>query len=58
MGQSNKGMINQNDTEKELIIKCILERIKDEQKKHEHSIPNWHEIAARKIYASFDIKLK
>lgn len=58
MGQSTEGMINQNDTEKELIIKCILERIKDEQKKHEHSIPNWHEIAARKIYASFDIKLK
>lgn len=58
MGQSIEGMINQNDTEKELIIKCILERIKDEQKKHEHSIPNWHEIAARKIYASFDIKLK
>ena len=58
MGQSIEGIINQNDTEKELIIKCILERIKDEQKKHEHSIPNWHEIAARKIYASFDIKLK
>jgi hypothetical protein len=58
MGQSTEGIINQNDTEKELIIKCILERIKDEQKKHEHSIPNWHEIAARKIYASFDIKLK
>jgi hypothetical protein len=58
MGQSIEGMTNKNDTEKELIIKIILERIKDEQKKHEHSIPDWHEIAARKIYASFDIKLK
>lgn len=42
----------------ELIINAIARRIKDEQRKHEHSIPNWHEIAARKIYASFDIKLK
>jgi hypothetical protein len=58
MGQSIEGMTNKNDTEKELIIKIILERIKDEQKKHEQSIPDWHEIAARKIYASFDIKLK
>jgi hypothetical protein len=44
--------------DKELIIKAITERIKEEQKKHEHSIPDWHEIAARKIYASLDIKLK
>ena len=44
--------------EKELIIQIITERIKTEQKKHEHSIPNWHEIAARKIYASLNIKLK
>jgi hypothetical protein len=44
--------------EKELIIKIITERIKNEQTKHEHSIPNWHEIAARKIYASLNIKLK
>ena len=44
--------------DKEIIIKAIAQRIKDEQKKHEHSIPDWHEIAARKIYASFDIKLK
>ena len=44
--------------DKEIIIKAIAQRIKDEQKKHEHSIPDWHEIAARKIYASFDIKLQ
>jgi hypothetical protein len=44
--------------DKELIIKAITERIKEEQKKHEHGIPNWHEIAARKIYASFNITLK
>ena len=44
--------------DKDLIIKAIAERIKEEQKKHEHSIPNWHEIAARKIYATFNINLK
>jgi hypothetical protein len=44
--------------DKELIIKAIAERIKEEQKKHERNIPDWHEIAARKIYATFDIKLK
>jgi len=43
--------------DKELIIKAIAERIKEEQKKHERSIPNWHEIAARKIYATFNILL-
>jgi hypothetical protein len=57
MGQSTEGMITQ-DNQKELIIKAITERIKDEQKKHERNIPNWHEIAARKIYASFNITLK
>jgi len=40
---------------KEVIIKAIAERIKEEQKKHEHNIPDWYEIAARKIYATFDI---
>ena len=44
--------------DKEIIIQAIVQRIKDEQKKHESNIPNWHEIAARKIYASLDIKLK
>jgi hypothetical protein len=44
--------------DKEIIIKAIAQRIKDEQKKHERSIPDWHEIAARKIYASLDIKPK
>jgi hypothetical protein len=43
---------------KEVIIKAIAERIKEEQKKHEHNIPNWYEIAARKIYATFDINPK
>ena len=46
---------NYNMADKEIIIKAIAERIKEEQKKHERSIPNWHEIAARKIYATFDI---
>jgi hypothetical protein len=44
--------------DKEIIIEAIVQRIKEEQKKHERSIPDWHEIAARKIYATFDIKLK
>jgi hypothetical protein len=44
--------------DKEVIIKAIAQRIKEEQKKHEGNIPDWHEIAARKIYATFDIKLK
>jgi hypothetical protein len=43
---------------KEIIIQVIAQRIKEEQKKHEHSIPDWHEIAARKIYASLDINMK
>jgi phage FluMu protein Com len=43
---------------KENIIKWIAQRIKDEQKKHENNIPDWYEIAARKIYATYDIKLK
>jgi hypothetical protein len=41
--------------EKEEIIKAIAQRIKEEQKKHERNNPDWHEIAARKIYATFDI---
>ena len=44
--------------DKENIIKWIAQRIKDEQKKHERNIPDWYEIAARKIYATYDIKLK
>jgi hypothetical protein len=34
---------------KENIIKWIAQRIKDEQRKHEKNILDWHEIAARKI---------
>jgi hypothetical protein len=41
---------------KEHIIASMTQRIKDEQRKHEESIGDWHEIAARKIYGSFDIK--
>lgn len=41
---------------KEQIVASITQRIKDEQRKHSHSIEEWHEIAARKIYSSFDIK--
>lgn len=44
--------------EKEIIIKYISQRIKDEQRKHEGKIEDWYEIAARKIYASYDIILK
>ncbi len=44
--------------DKEQIIKWIAQRIKDEQRKHSSFDENWHEIAARKIYASYDIKLK
>ena len=44
--------------DKEIIIKAIAERIKEEQKKHERNIPDWYEIAARKIYATFDINPK
>lgn len=46
------------EDDKENIIKWIAQRIKDEQKKHERNIPDWYEIAARKIYATYDIKLK
>jgi len=44
--------------DKEQIIKAITQRLKEEQKKHERNIPDWHEIAARKIYATFDITTK
>lgn len=43
---------------KEQIIKWITQRIKDEERKHSYHDKNWHEIAARKIYASYDIQLK
>ena len=44
--------------DKENIIKWIAQRIKDEQRKHSKYDENWHEIAARKIFATYDIKLK
>jgi len=49
---------SEESADKEQIIKAITQRIKEEQKKHERNIPDWHEIAARKIYATFDITTK
>ena len=43
---------------KEQIIEAIIQRIKDEEKKHSKSIEDWYRIAANKIYATFDIKIK
>ena len=40
------------------IIEAIIQRIKDEEKKHSKSVEDWHRIAANKIYATFDIKIK
>lgn len=44
--------------EHEKIVEIITARIKAEQLKHSNSIPNWQEIAARKIIQTLDIKLK
>lgn len=43
---------------KEQIIEAIIQRIKDEEQKHSKSIEDWYRIAANKIYATFDIKIK
>lgn len=43
---------------KEQIVASIEQRIKDEHRKHSHSIEEWPKIAALKIYATFDIKAK
>ena len=43
---------------KNQIIETIIQRIKDEEKKHSKSIEDWYRIAANKIYATFDIKIK
>ncbi len=51
-------MSNDNQIEQEQIIEAIIERIKDEDKKHSKSIEDWYRIAANKIYATFDIKIK
>jgi ferritin-like protein len=45
------------EMEKEQIIEAIIQRIKDEEKKHSKSIEDWYRIAANKIYATFDIKI-
>ena len=44
--------------EENQIIEAIIQRIKDEEKKHSKSIEDWYRIAANKIYATFDIKIK
>jgi len=49
---------NNNQIEQEQIIEAIIQRIKDEDKKHSKSIEDWYRIAANKIYATFDIKIK
>jgi hypothetical protein len=51
-------MSNNNQIEQEQIIEAIIQRIKDEDKKHSKSIKDWYRIAANKIYATFDIKIK
>lgn len=51
-------MDNNNQIEQEQIIEAIIQRIKDEEKKHSKSIKDWYRIAANKIYATFDIKIK
>ena len=51
-------MSNNNQIEQEQIIEAIIQRIKDEEKKHSKSIEDWYRIAANKIYATFDIKMK
>lgn len=51
-------MINDKQIEQEQIIEAIIQRIKDEEKKHSKSIEDWYRIAANKIYATFDIKIK
>ena len=43
---------------KNQIIEAIIQRIKDEEKKHSKSIEDWYRIAANKIYATFDITIK
>jgi hypothetical protein len=44
--------------DKEKIIEAIIYRIKEEEKKHSKSIEDWYRIAANKIYATFDIRIK
>ena len=51
-------MSNNKQIEQEQIIQAIIQRIKDEDKKHSKSIEDWYRIAANKIYATFDIKIK
>lgn len=42
----------------EEIIKLMAQRIKDEHNKHSKHDDNWSEIAARKLFNTYDIYLK
>jgi hypothetical protein len=46
------------DKDKDRIILGIESRIKSEFAKHGSSIEDWTKIAAHKIYATYDVKLK
>jgi hypothetical protein len=46
------------DKDKDRIILGIESRIKSEFAKHGSSIEDWAKIAAHKIYATYDVKLK
>lgn len=40
------------------IIKWMTQRIKDEHRKHSAHNENWAEIAARKLFATYEITLR
>lgn len=50
--------VESDEENKEQIIKWIAQRIKDEERKHLSHDENWYEIAARKIYAIYNITLR
>ena len=50
--------MSNNQIEQEQIIEAIIQRIKDEEKKHSKSIEDWYRIATNRIYATFDLKIK
>ena len=54
----NFGKHKQIKASKEDTIKWMAQRIKDEQRKHSSFFDDWHDIAARKIYATLISKNK
>ena len=54
----NFGKHTQINASKEDTIKWMAQRIKDEQRKHSSFFDDWHDIAARKIYATLISKNK